>query len=57
MEMRCFMRLLDINYTDHITNEEVKSRIKLEIGQCEDLLSIVKKSKMVRACNTFNRTF
>ena len=32
MEMRCFRRLLNINYTDHTTNEDVGSRIKLESG-------------------------
>ena len=51
MEMRCFKRLLNIyvqfiNYIDHITNEEVKRRIRLEIGQYEELLSTVKKIKL-----------
>ena len=46
MEMRCFRRLLNINYIDHITNEEVKRRIRLEIGQYEELLSTVKKRKL-----------
>ena len=45
MEMRYFRRLFNINYTDRITNEEVRSRIKLEIGQYEELLSTVKKRK------------
>ena len=45
MEMRCFRRLLNINYIDHITNEEVKRRIRLEIGQYEEFLSTVKKRK------------
>ena len=46
MKMRCFRRLLNINYIDHITNEEVKRRIRLEIGQYEELLSTVKKIKL-----------
>ena len=46
MEIRCFRRLLNINYTDHIINEEVRNRIKLEIGQYEELLYTVKKRKL-----------
>ena len=46
MKMRCFRRLLNIIYIDHITNEEVKRRIILEIGQYEELLSTVKKRKL-----------
>ena len=46
MEMRYFRRLLNINYIDHITNEEVKRRIRLESGQYEELLSTVKKRKL-----------
>ena len=46
IEMRCFRRLLNINYIDQITNEEVKRRIRLEIGQYEKLLSTVKKRKL-----------
>ena len=42
METHYFRRHLNINYTDHITNEEVRRRIKLEIGQYEELLSTVK---------------
>ena len=45
-EMRCFRRLLGISYKDHITNEEVRNRIKQEIGPWEDLLTTVKKSKL-----------
>ncbi|XP_060068004.1 uncharacterized protein LOC132548199 [Ylistrum balloti] len=31
-EMRCFRRLIGISYKDHITNEEVKNRIRQAIG-------------------------
>ena len=45
-EMRCFRKLLDISYRDHITNEEVKARIGNAIGPYEDLLTSVKRRKM-----------
>ena len=45
-EMRCYRRLLGISYKDHITNEEVKRRIKSEIGPFTDLLTIVKQRKL-----------
>ena len=46
-EMRCFRRLLGISYRDHITNVEVKSRIEQSIGSYEDLLTTVKKRKLM----------
>ena len=46
MGMRCFRKLLDINYRDHITNEEVKRRIQQKIGPYKDLLNIVKSRKL-----------
>ena len=46
IEMRCFRRLLGISYKDHITNEEVKNRIRQTIGRYEDLLTTVKKRKL-----------
>ena len=46
-EMRCFRRLLGISYRDHITNTEVKSRIEQNIGPFEDLLTTVKKRKLM----------
>ena len=41
--MRCFRKLLGISYRDHITNEEVKARIRNAIGPYEDLLTSVKR--------------
>ena len=38
MEMRCYRRLLNISYTEHITNVEVRNRIERAIGPYEDLL-------------------
>ena len=46
MEMRCFRRLLGITYRDHITNDEVKRRIKNHIGPYTDLLTSVKQRKL-----------
>ena len=45
VEMRSFRRLLGISYKDHITNEEVRSRIRKAIGPYEELLSTVKRCK------------
>ena len=46
VEMRSFRRLLGNSYKDHITNEEVRSRIRKAIGPYEELLSTVKRRKM-----------
>ena len=32
LEMRCYRRLLNISYNDHVTNEEVRNRIQNAIG-------------------------
>ena len=45
-EMRCFRRLLGISYKDHITNEEVRNRIRQVVGPYEDLLTLVKRRKL-----------
>ena len=37
-EMRCYRRLLNISYKDHVTNEEV--------GEYDELLTLVKKRKL-----------
>ena len=44
--MRSFRRLLGILCKDHITNEEVRTRIRKAIGPYEELLSTVKRRKM-----------
>ena len=46
VEMRSFRRLLGISYKDHITDEEMRSRIRKAIGPYEELLSTVKRRKM-----------
>ena len=42
MEMRCYRKILRISYKDHVTNKEVRAKIKQAIGPHEDLLTIVK---------------
>ena len=43
MEMRCYRKIL---YKDHVTNEEVRTKIQQAIGPHEDLLTIVKRCKL-----------
>ena len=45
LEMRCYRRLLNISYKDHVTNEEVRNRIQKAIGVHDDLL--IKETQMV----------
>ena len=45
-EMRCNRRLLNISYNDHLTNEEVRRKIKAAIGEYDELLTMVKKRKL-----------
>ena len=49
-EMRCYRRLLNISYKDHVTNEEVRRKIQAAIGEYDELLTLVKKAKMVWPC-------
>ena len=46
LEMRCYKRLLNISYKDHVTNEEVRSRIQNAVGVHDDLLTMIKKRKL-----------
>ena len=46
LEMRCYRRLLNISYKDHVTNEEVRNRIQNAIGVHDDLLTMVKNRKL-----------
>ena len=48
IEMRCYRRLLNISYKDHVTNVEVRNRIQNAIGVHDDLLTMVKKRKLRR---------
>ena len=42
-EIRCYRRLLNFSYKDHVTNEEVRSKIQAAIGKYDELLTLVKK--------------
>ena len=42
--MRCYRRLLNISYKDHVTNEEV--RRKIQAAKYDKLLILVKKWKL-----------
>ena len=44
--MRCYRRILDILYKDHVTNEEVRRKIQTAIGEYDELLTLVKKRKL-----------
>ena len=46
LEMRCYWRLLNISYKEHVTNEEVRRWIQNAIGVHDDLLIMVKKQKL-----------
>ena len=46
MEMRCYRKILQISYKDHVTNEEVRVKMQQAIGPHKDLLNIVKKRKL-----------
>ena len=45
-EMRCYRKLLNISYKDHVTNEEVRRKIQAAIGEYDELLTLVKKRKL-----------
>ena len=45
-EMRCYRRLLNISYKDHVTNEEVRRKIQPAIGEYDKLLNLVKERKL-----------
>ena len=47
MEIRCYRKILHISYKDHVTNEEVCAKIQQAIGPHEDLLTIVKRRKLL----------
>ena len=45
-EMRCYQRLWNISYEDHVTNEEVRRKIHAAIGKYDELPTLVKKRKL-----------
>ena len=44
--MRCYRRLLNISYKDHVTTEEVRRKIRTAVGEYDELLTLVKKRKL-----------
>ena len=44
--MRCYQKILFILYKDHVTNEEVCTKIQQVIGRHEDLLTIIKRCRL-----------
>ena len=46
VEMRCYRKILRISYKDHVSNDEVRTKIQQEIGPHEDILTIVKRRKL-----------
>ena len=45
-EMRCYRRLLNISYKDHVTNEMVRRKIQAAIAEYDELLTLVKNRKL-----------
>ena len=45
-EMKCFRRILNITFRDHITNQAVRDRLAPILGNRDDLLTSVKKRKL-----------
>ena len=45
-EMRCYRRLLNISYKDHVTNKDVRRKIQAATGEYDELLTLVKKRKL-----------
>ena len=50
-EMRCYRRLLNISYKDHLANEEVRRKIQAAIGEYDELLTLVQKRKLRWLCH------
>ena len=46
MEVRCYRKILQISYKDHVTNKEVRPKIQQANGPRDDLLTIVKRHKL-----------
>ena len=44
--MRCYWRLLNVSYKEHLTNEKVRRKIQAATGKYEPL-TLVKKRKLI----------
>ena len=47
IEMKCYCKILRISYKDLVTNQEVRAKIQQAMGPHEDLLTIVKRRKLL----------
>ena len=45
-EIRCYRRLLNTLYMDHVTSDEVRRKIQAATGEYDELLILVKKRKL-----------
>ena len=54
MEMRCYRTILHISYKDHVTNDEVRAKIKQAIGPQEDLAPV--KRRKLQWCSHVSRS-
>ena len=41
--MRCYRRLLNISHKGHVSNKEVRRKIRAAIGEYDELLTLVRK--------------
>ena len=46
VEMRCYLKIPRVSYKDHVTNQEVRAKIRQAIGPHEDFLTIVNRCKL-----------
>ena len=44
--MRCYPRLLNISYKDHVTNKEFRRKIQAAIGEYDELIAMIRKRKL-----------
>ena len=51
LEKRCYPKLLNISYKDHIINEEVRRQIQSAIGEFDELITMVIKRKLGWFCH------
>ena len=55
-EMRCYRKLLDVSYKDHVTNEKVRRMIQAAIGEYDELLILIKKRKETKMVGHVSRS-
>ena len=47
LEVRCNRKIMNISYSDHITNEDIGKRIIAAFESHDNLVNIMKKRKMM----------